>query len=81
MHATVCLLHAGRPTRADDAAKLGQFIGRLLWVTGDPIGLKGLTKIKKINDWYHDVKNYNAVNIVLPGQVKTSRTSLTGVSF
>ena len=42
MHATVCLLHAGRPTRAGDVAKSGQFIGQLSWVTGDPIGLKGL---------------------------------------
>ena len=42
MRATVCLLRAGRPTHASDAAKSGQFIGQLSWVTGDPIGLKGL---------------------------------------
>ena len=44
MHAchSVC---AGRPTRAGDMAKSGQFIGQLSWVTGDPIGLKGLTDI------------------------------------
>ena len=27
---------------AGDAAKLSQFIGQFSWVTGDPIGLKGL---------------------------------------
>ena len=43
MHVTVCLLRADRPTHVGDAAKSGQFIGQLLWVTGDPIGLKGLT--------------------------------------
>ena len=42
MHATVCLLHAGQPKSAGDAAKSGQFIGQFSWVTGDPIGLKGL---------------------------------------
>ena len=42
MRATVCLLRAGWPTRAGDAAKSGQFIGQLSWVTGDSIGLKGL---------------------------------------
>ena len=43
VRATVCLLRAGRPTRAGDMAKSGQFIGQLSWVTGDSIGLKGLT--------------------------------------
>ena len=43
MHATVYLLHAGQWRRASDAAKSGQFIGQFTWVTGDPIGLKGLT--------------------------------------
>ena len=42
MHAAVCLLRAGQPRSAGDAAKLGQFIGQFSWVTGDPIGLKGL---------------------------------------
>ena len=46
MRATVCLLHAGRPTRAGNAAKSGQFIGQLSWVTGDPISLKGLNDSK-----------------------------------
>ena len=42
MHATVCLLRAGQPRSAGDAAKLGQFVGKFSWVTGDPIGVKGL---------------------------------------
>ena len=33
---------------AGDAAKLGQFIGQFTWVTGDPIGLKGLYNIELI---------------------------------
>ena len=45
MHAAVCLLRAGQPRSASDAAKLGQFIGQFSWVTGDPIGVKGLTWI------------------------------------
>ena len=28
MHASVCLLHAGQPRNAGDAAKLGQFVGK-----------------------------------------------------
>ena len=43
MHAAVCLLRAGQPRSAGDAAKLGQFIGQFSWVTGDPIVLKGLS--------------------------------------
>ena len=42
MHAAVCLLRAGQPRSAGDAAKLGQFIGQFSWVTGNPIGVKGL---------------------------------------
>ena len=42
MHATVCLLRAGQPRRASKAAKSGQFIGQFTWVTGDPMGVKGL---------------------------------------
>ena len=42
MRATVCLLPAGWLTHAGDAAKSGQFIGQLSWVTGDPICRKGL---------------------------------------
>ena len=42
MHAAVCLLRAGQPRSAGDAAKFGQFIGQFSWVIGDPIGLKGL---------------------------------------
>ena len=42
VHAAVCLLRAGQPRSAGDAVKLGQFIGQFSWVTGDPIGLKGL---------------------------------------
>ena len=48
MHAAVCLLCAGQPRSAGDAAKLGQFIGQFSWVTGDPIVLKGL---KMLNYW------------------------------
>ena len=40
MHAAVCLLRAGQPRSAGDAAKLGQFIGQFALVTGDPIGLE-----------------------------------------
>ena len=48
MHATVCLLRAGQPRRACAAAKSGQFVGQFSWVTGDPIGVKGLySDIKK----------------------------------
>ena len=43
MHAAVCLLRAGQPRSAGDAAKSGQFIGQFSWVTGDPIVLKGLS--------------------------------------
>ena len=42
MHAAVCLLSAGQPRSVGDAEKLGQFMGQFSWVTGDPIGLKGL---------------------------------------
>ena len=42
MHAAVCLLRAGQPRSAGDAAKLGQFIGQFSWVASDPIGVKGL---------------------------------------
>ena len=42
MHAAVCLLLAGQPRSAGEAAELGQFIGQFSWVTGDPIVLKGL---------------------------------------
>ena len=42
MHAAVCLLRAGQPRSAGNAAKLGQFIGQFSWVTGNSIGLKGL---------------------------------------
>ena len=48
MHAAVCLLRAGQPTSAGDATKLGQFVGKLSWVTGDPIGVKGLYSEYKI---------------------------------
>ena len=48
MHAAVCLLRAGQPKSASDAAKLGQFIGQFTWVTGDPIGLKGFYNIELI---------------------------------
>ena len=37
MHAAVCLLRAGQPRSAGDAAKLGQFIGQFSWITGDLI--------------------------------------------
>ena len=43
MHAAVCLLRAGQPRSAGQAAKSGQFIGQFSWVTGDPIVLKGLS--------------------------------------
>ena len=46
MHAAVCLLRAGQPRSAGNASKLGQFIGQFAWVTGDPIGLKGLMKTR-----------------------------------
>jgi hypothetical protein len=41
MHAAVCLLRAGQPRSAGDAAKLGQFIGQFSWVTGDQPVSKG----------------------------------------
>ena len=40
---SVCLLHAGQPKRAGDAAKSGEFIGEFSWVEYDPIIVKGLT--------------------------------------
>ena len=50
MHAAVCLLRADQPRSAGDAAKLGQFVGEFSWVTGDPIGVKGLKRdLIKIN--------------------------------
>ena len=52
MHAAVCLLRAGQPRSAGDAAKLGQFVGQFSWVTGDPIGLKGLTLAKLLKSSY-----------------------------
>ena len=54
MHAAVCLLRAGQPRSADDAAELGQFIGQFSWVTGDPIGAKGLNieQFSKNSDLY-----------------------------
>ena len=50
MHAAVCLLRAGQLRSAGDVAKLGQFVGQFSWVTGDPIGLKGLNKNMNMND-------------------------------
>ena len=50
MHAAVCLLRAGQPRSAGDAAKLGQFIGKFSWVTGDPIGLKGLIESYQVEE-------------------------------
>ena len=50
MHAAVCLLRAGQPRSAGDAAKLGQFIGQFSWVTGDPIGVKGLRRRLRVTD-------------------------------
>ena len=47
MHAAVCLLRAGQSRSAGDAAKWGQFVGKFSWVTGDPIGLKGLTLVNR----------------------------------
>ena len=43
LHAAVCLLRAGQPKRAGDAAKLGEFLGELFWVEFDPMGERGLT--------------------------------------
>ena len=51
MHAAVCLLRAGQPRSTGDAAKLGQFIGQFSWVTGHPIGLKGLIIITTVLKW------------------------------
>ena len=48
MHATVCLLRAGQPRRAGAAAKSGHFVGQFSWVTGDPIGLKGLREVREV---------------------------------
>ena len=48
MHATVCLLRAGQPRRASRAAKSGQFIGQFTWVTGDPMGVKGLSTSNQV---------------------------------
>ena len=42
----MCLLRAGQPRSAGDAAKSGQFIGQFSWVTGDPIVLKGLNEFE-----------------------------------
>ena len=42
MHASTCLLRQGQPRSAGNAVKLGQFIGQFSWVTGDPMGVKGL---------------------------------------
>ena len=50
MHAAVCLLRAGQPRSAGDAAKLGQFIGQFSGVTGDSIGVKGLSKFSLFNN-------------------------------
>ena len=44
-YAAVCLLRAGQPRSAGDAAKLGQFVGQFSWVTGDPIVLKGISNV------------------------------------
>ena len=42
MHATVCLLRAGQPRRAGDAAKSGQFEGQFSWDEFVPTDIKGL---------------------------------------
>ena len=41
LHVTLYLLRAG----AGDAAKSGRFIGQFSWVTGDPMGVKGLLSV------------------------------------
>ena len=54
MHAAVCMFRAGQPRSAGDAAKLDQFVGKFLWVTGDPIRLKGLWEFSMFpNDLFH----------------------------
>ena len=42
MYATVCLLRAGQPKCAGDAAKSWEFLGEFSWVEYDPKGIKGL---------------------------------------
>ena len=60
MHAAVCLLRAGQPRSASDAAKLGQFVGKFSWVTGDSIGLKGLkTDFLIINRFLYRVQIFS----------------------
>ena len=61
MHAAMCLLRAGQPGSAGDATKSGQFIGKFSWVTGDPIGLKGLIRRNKIESF----KIYDLVIIII----------------
>ena len=39
-----CLLHAGKPKHAGDAAKSGEFLGEFSWVEFDPMGVRGLKK-------------------------------------
>ena len=49
----MCLLRAGQRRRAGDAAKSGQFRGQFSWVTGDPMGVKGLKRKVDFSDFYH----------------------------
>ena len=42
MHAAVCLLRAGQPKRAGNAAESGEFLGEFFWVEFDPMGVRGL---------------------------------------
>ena len=42
----VCCVQASRELPADSHSKLGQFVSKFMWVTIDPIGLKGLNEYK-----------------------------------
>ena len=70
MHATLCLLRAGQPNSPSVRAEPVQFIGQFSWITGDPIGRKGLSII---SSEYGNLKHWNEL-----GDVKKENETILG---
>ena len=65
MHATVCLLRAGQPRWAGNAAKSGQFIGQFSWDEYVPTDVKGLNYRYSVSAGFGYSSLNNALHIFL----------------
>ena len=70
--------------RAGDAAKSGQFIGQFSWVTGDPMGVKGITLWRPLGlKMWHICTKYVTVTFYIQspdGSIKLSPDFSSNVS-